>query len=105
MKHMYAVILSGGRQYRVVQGQTLKLEKLSAEVGAKVNFEVLMMVDGDQIKVGSPLVQGFKVQATVIREGRHKKVHIMKFRRRKHHQKETGHRQSFTEVKIDLIKA
>lgn len=100
---MYAVIISGGRQYRVVEGQTLKLEKLSAEIGSKVDFDVLMMVNGDQIKLGNPYVKGCKVAASIVSQGRHKKISIMKFRRRKHYQKETGHRQYYTEVKIESI--
>ena len=103
---MYAVITSGGRQYRVAEGQTLKLEKLAAEVGSTVNFDnVLMLANGDDIKVGLPYVAGCKVSASVISQGRHDKIRIMKFRRRKHHQKETGHRQYFTEVKIEKIEA
>lgn len=103
---MYAVITSGGRQYRVAEGQTLKLEKLAAEVGSTVNFDnVLMLANGDDIKVGQPYVAGCKVAASVISQGRHAKIRIMKFRRRKHHQKETGHRQYFTEVKIEKIEA
>jgi large subunit ribosomal protein L21 len=103
---MYAVIVSGGRQYRVTEGQTLKLEKLAAEVGSTVDFDqVLMVANGDDIKLGLPNVKGAKVAASVVSQGRHKKIKIMKFRRRKHHQKETGHRQYFTEVKIEEIKA
>ena len=103
---MYAVIVSGGRQYRVTEGQTLKLEKLAAEVGSTVDFDqVLLVANGDDVKLGVPSVKGAKVAASVVSQGRHKKVKIMKFRRRKHHQKETGHRQYFTEVKIEKIKA
>lgn len=103
---MYAVIVSGGRQYRVAEGQTLKLEKLEASIGETVQFDqVLLFADGDQIKVGQPTVSGCKVTASVIAQGRHPKVHIMKFRRRKHHQKQMGHRQYFTEVKITQISA
>lgn len=102
---MYAVITSGGRQYRVMEGQTLKLEKLAAEVGSTVNFDVLMIANGDDVKLGQPHVKGCKVAASVVGQGRHKKIHIMKFRRRKHHQKQMGHRQSFTEVKIEKIEA
>jgi large subunit ribosomal protein L21 len=103
---MYAVITSGGKQYRVAEGQTLKLEKLAAEVGSTVDFDkVLMIANGDDVKVGQPNVKGCKVTASVIGQGRHDKVHIMKFRRRKHHQKQMGHRQYFTEVKIEKIEA
>ena len=103
---MYAVIISGGKQYRVVEGQTLKLEKLDVEVGSAIDFDqVLMIGNGDDIKVGKPLVKGGKVTADVIGQGRRDKVYIIKFRRRKHHQKQMGHRQYFTEVKITGISA
>jgi large subunit ribosomal protein L21 len=103
---MYAVITSGGKQYRVVEGQTLKLEKLPLEVGATVDFDqVLLIADGDTITTGKPLVKGGLVTGSVISQGRHAKIHIMKFRRRKHHQKQMGHRQYFTEVKITGIQA
>lgn len=100
---MYAVITSGGRQYRVIEGQTLKLEKLPAEVGSTVHFDVLLIGKDDDIKLGKPTLEGCQVTASVIGQGRHKKIHIMKFRRRKHHQKQMGHRQYFTEVKIEKI--
>lgn len=103
---MYAVIISGGRQYRVTEGQTLKLEKLAAEVGSTVGFDqVLMVANGSDVQLGLPHVKGATVAASVVSQGRHKKIKIMKFRRRKHHQKETGHRQYFTEVKIEKIQA
>ncbi len=103
---MYAVITSGGKQYRVIEGQTLKLEKLPVDVGATVSFDqVLMIGNGEDIKIGTPLLQGSTVTASVLSQGRHKKIHIMKFRRRKHHQKQMGHRQYFTEVKITSIQA
>jgi large subunit ribosomal protein L21 len=103
---MYAVICSGGKQYRVVEGQVLKLEKLEAEAGAQINFDkILMVAQGETIRVGKPYVDGCKVLASVTGQGRHKKIHIVKFRRRKHHQKQTGHRQYYTEVKIEKIEA
>lgn len=103
---MYAVIKTGGKQYRVAVGQTLKLEKLEVEPGSTVNFdEVLMVANGDDIKLGKPFLKGSKVTASVVSQGRHKKVHIIKFRRRKHHMKQMGHRQYFTEVKITDIQA
>jgi large subunit ribosomal protein L21 len=103
---MYAVITSGGKQYRVIEGQTLKLEKLELEVGATVDFdEVLMIGNGETVNIGKPFITGSKVSATVLSQGRHKKIHIIKFRRRKHHQKQMGHRQYFTEVKITGIQA
>jgi large subunit ribosomal protein L21 len=103
---MYAVITSGGKQYRVIEGQTLKLEKMELEVGATLDFDQILMIgDGDKVSVGMPFIKGSKVSATVLSQGRHKKVHIIKFRRRKHHQKQMGHRQYFTEVKITGIQA
>ncbi|MEJ2044200.1 MAG: 50S ribosomal protein L21 [Reinekea sp.] len=103
---MYAVIVSGGKQYRVSEGQTVKLEKIEAETGTSIDFEkILLVADGDNINIGKPVVEGAKVTAEVIAQGRHKKVKIMKFKRRKHHMKQMGHRQWFTEVKITSIKA
>ncbi|SFC27690.1 LSU ribosomal protein L21P [Marinospirillum celere] len=101
---MYAVIKTGGKQYRVQEGQTLKLEKLEVATGETLNFdEVLLVSDGENIKVGAPLVDGAKVTAEVIDHGRGDKVRIIKFRRRKHHMKRQGHRQWYTEVKITGI--
>jgi large subunit ribosomal protein L21 len=101
---MYAVIRSGGKQYRVESGAKLRVERLSADVGAAVSFdEVLLVGDGDAVKVGAPLVSGAQVKATVLAQGRGDKVRIFKLRRRKHYQKTQGHRQSFTEVRIDDI--
>ena len=102
---MYAVIKSGGKQYRVQEGQTLKLEKLEVATGEAIQFdEVLMVAEGDDIKVGAPLVEGAKVSAEVVSHGRGDKVTIIKFRRRKHSMRRAGHRQWFTEVKITGIK-
>ena len=101
---MFAVIVSGGKQYRVQEGQTLKLEKLTAEAGSSVEFDrVLLVGNGDDVKVGAPVVEGAKVAAEVVGHGRGDKVTIIKFRRRKHHMKRQGHRQWFTEVKITGI--
>ena len=103
---MYAVIVSGGKQHRVEEGETLKLEKLNIEVGASVDFDrVLLVVNGEDVKIGAPDVQGAKVSADIVSHGRGKKVRIMKFKRRKHHMKQMGHRQWFTEVKITGISA
>jgi len=103
---MYAVIKTGGKQYRVSEGQTLKVEKLAAEVGASVDFDkVLMVSDGDDVKVGVPYVEGGKVTATVKAHGRAPKINIVKFRRRKHHRKQMGHRQHYTELEITGISA
>lgn len=103
---MYAVIESGGKQHRVVEGEILKLEKLEASTGKKINFDkVLMVGEGADVKIGTPYVKSSKVTAEVISHGRAKKVNIIKFNRRKHHQKRQGHRQWFTEVKITGISA
>ena len=103
---MYAVIVSGGKQHRVEEGETLKLEKLNIDVGASVDFDrVLLVVNGKDVKIGAPDVQGAKVSAEIVSHGRGKKVRIMKFKRRKHHMKQMGHRQWFTEVKITGISA
>lgn len=102
---MYAVIESGGKQHRVVEGETLKLEKIEAATGATIEFDRVLMVGGDSVKIGAPLVAGSSVTAEIVAHGRHKKVKIVKFNRRKHYRKETGHRQWFTEVKITGIKA
>ncbi|HEY1076703.1 MAG TPA: 50S ribosomal protein L21 [Rhodocyclaceae bacterium] len=101
---MYAVIKTGGKQYKVVQGLTLKVESLVADVGSTVSFdEVLMIANGDAFKVGAPLLAGAAVKAEVVSHGRGEKVRIVKHRRRKHYHKEMGHRQNFTEVKISEI--
>ncbi len=103
---MYAVIESGGKQHRVVEGETLKLEKIEVATGETVEFDkVLMIGGGDDVKIGTPIVAGAKVTAEVVTQGRHKKIKIIKFNRRKHYRKETGHRQWFTEVKITSISA
>jgi large subunit ribosomal protein L21 len=102
---MYAVIKTGGKQYRVTEGQTLKVESIVAEVGASVDIDkVLMVGEGESVKVGAPYLDGSKVTAKVVEHGRHKKIHIIKFKRRKHHQKRTGHRQNYTELEITGIK-
>jgi large subunit ribosomal protein L21 len=103
---MYAVIITGGKQYRVTPGETLKIEKLEVAEGATVEFDrVLMVADGDAVKLGTPYLDGGKVSATIVSHGRHKKVHIIKFRRRKHHMKRQGHRQYYTEVQITGVSA
>ena len=101
---MYAVIKSGGKQHRVKEGQVVRLEKIEAETGATIDFEdVLMVADGDNVTLGTPVVSGAVVSAEVVNHGRAKKVNIIKFKRRKHHMKRQGHRQWFTEVKITGI--
>ena len=103
---MYAVFKTGGKQYRVSEGETLKIEKLEVEPGKKVTFnEVLMIADGENVQVGSPLVEKASVEAKVISQGKGKKVNILKFKRRKQFMKKQGHRQLFTEIQIGKIKA
>jgi large subunit ribosomal protein L21 len=101
---MYAVIKTGGKQYTVKKGDVLKIELLPDDVGKEIQFkEVLMIADGDKVTCGTPLVANAKVKAEVIDHGRHKKVRIIKFRRRKHHMKRMGHRQYYSQVKITAI--
>ncbi|GDY27182.1 MULTISPECIES: 50S ribosomal protein L21 [unclassified Agarivorans] len=101
---MYAVIQSGGKQHRVAEGQTLRLEKLDVETGETVEFDnVLLVANGEDVQVGAPYVDGTKVTAEVVSHGRGDKVKIVKFRRRKHSRKQQGHRQWFTEVRITGI--
>ncbi len=103
---MYAVIESGGKQHRVSEGEVLRLEKLELEIGATVTFDkVLMVGEGAEVKVGQPYVEGSSVEAEVLNQARGEKIRIVKFHRRKHHRKQMGHRQWFTEVKITGIKA
>jgi large subunit ribosomal protein L21 len=103
---MYAVIATGGKQYRVQKDATLRVEKLAAEPGATVEFgEVLMVGQGTDVKIGAPLLKGGKVIATVVRHGKAPKVSIVKFRRRKHYLRQGTHRQLFTEVKVTDISA
>jgi large subunit ribosomal protein L21 len=103
---MYAVIKTGGKQYRVVAGEKIKVEKLDGEVGSKVVIDqVLMLADGDNVTIGAPVVKGASVSATVVAQGRADKVMIFKFRRRKHYRKTQGHRQDYTEIEIQGIAA
>ncbi|HHO70412.1 MAG TPA: 50S ribosomal protein L21 [Halothiobacillus sp.] len=103
---MYAVVVTGGKQYRVAEGDILRVELLDAEQGSTVSLDqVLLVANGDDIKVGTPTVPGAKVEAEVLGHGRAKKIKIIKFRRRKHHRKQQGHRQYFTELKITRISA
>ncbi len=103
---MYAVIQSGGKQFRVSEGSQLRVEKLRATVGETITLDhVLLVANGDQVTTGTPLVPGCQVQAEVLRHDRAKKVKIIKFRRRKHHMKRQGHRQYFTELRITGIQA
>jgi large subunit ribosomal protein L21 len=101
---MYAVIKTGGKQYRVAAGEKLKIEQLRADVGAELVLDqVLLVADGDELRMGRPLVAGASVQAKVLAQGRHDKLRIFKLRRRKHYQKHQGHRQNFTEIEITGI--
>lgn len=103
---MYAVFQSGGKQHRVAEGHTVRLEKLEIATGDTVEFDqVLLVADGETVHVGAPLVATGLVKAEVISHGRGEKVTIQKFNRRKHHEKKMGHRQWFTEVKITAISA
>ena len=101
---MYAVIKTGGKQYRVSSGEKLKVEQLAADIGSQVTIDqVLLVADGDKVSIGQPLVAGAKVEATVVNHGRADKVRIFKLRRRKHYKKQQGHRQNFTEIQVDKI--
>ncbi len=101
---MYAVIKTGGKQYKVAAGEKLKVEQIPADIGAEITLDQVLAVGaGETMKFGSPLVQGAKVLATVVAQGRHDKVKIFKMRRRKHYQKRQGHRQNYTELQIVSI--
>ena len=101
---MYAVIKTGGKQYRVIQGETLKIETVAGDVGSAIVLDkVLMIGNGDTISVGKPLLAGATVSATIVSNGRGDKIRIFKMRRRKHYQKHQGHRQNYTEIRIDGI--
>ena len=98
---MYAVVKTGGKQYRVSAGEKLKVEQLPADIGTEIELDqVLMVADGDTVKMGTPLVAGASVKAKVLAHGRGEKVHIFKMRRRKHYRKSQGHRQNYTELEI-----
>ncbi len=101
---MYAVFKTGGKQYRAAQGDTVRVEKLDAEAGSTVELDqVLMVADGDDVTVGAPFIEGAKVTATVKEQLRGDKILIVKFRRRKHHRKQMGHRQYYTDLQITGI--
>jgi len=98
---MYAVVKTGGKQYRVSTGEKLKVEQIPAEIGAEIALdEVLLVADGEAVRLGTPLVSGASVTAKVLGHGRGDKVHIFKMRRRKHYRKSQGHRQNYTEIEI-----
>ena len=101
---MYAVIKTGGKQYRVAAGEKIKVEQIAADVGQEITIDQVLAVGiGSDLKVGSPLVAGATVKATVLAQGRHEKVRIFKMRRRKHYQKRQGHRQNYTELQISAV--
>ena len=100
---MYAIIATGGKQYKVSEGDIITIEKLGAEAGEKVTFDQVLAVSGDDMKVGNPTVSGATVEASVVKEGRAKKVIVYKYKRKTGYHKKNGHRQSFTQVKIEKI--
>jgi len=103
---MYAVIKTGGKQYKVATGEKIKIEQIAAEVGQEIVIDqVLAVGNGADLKVGSPLIAGASVKATVVAQGKHDKVHIFKMRRRKHYRKSQGHRQTYTELQISAVTA
>ena len=103
---MHAVIKTGGKQYRVVTGEKLKIEQIPADVGTEITLDQILMVgEGESVQIGTPFLTGASVKATVLSQGRHDKVMIFKMRRRKHYQKHQGHRQNYTEIRIDDIVA
>ena len=103
---MYAVIKTGGKQYRVAAGEKIKVEQIPADVGSEITIDQVFMVgEGESVKIGTPVVAGASVTATVVSHGRHDKIKIFKMRRRKHYQKHQGHRQNYTELRIEAISA
>ena len=103
---MYAIIKTGGKQYKVAEGDSIVIEKLEAEEGAKVTFEeVLTIVDGEDVKIGQPVVKGAKVSGTVEKQGKGPKIHVFKYKSKNNYRRRMGHRQPYTRVKIDKIQA
>lgn len=103
---MYAVVATGGKQYRVEAGEILRVEKLAGEVGADVAFDrVLLLNDGETVRIGQPFVEGASVKGRIVEQGKNKKIIVFKFKRRKRYRRKQGHRQLFTAVKIDAIEA
>ncbi len=100
---MYAVIATGGKQYKVSEGDVISVEKLGAEAGSTVTFDQVLVIGGDSMKIGTPTVAGATVSATVVEEGRDKKVIVYKYKRKSGYHKKNGHRQAYTKVKIDKI--
>jgi large subunit ribosomal protein L21 len=103
---MYAVVRSGGKQYRVSQGGSLRVEKLAGEVGASITLDdVLMIGSDDEIKVGTPNVNGAQITGTIVAQGRGEKIRVFKMKRRKGYRRTQGHRQDYTEIRVDEIRA
>ena len=102
---MYAIIATGGKQYKVAEGDVIKVEKLGAAAGETVVFDQVLVVGGDEVKVGSPVVEGATVSASVVKEGKAKKVIVYKYKRKTGYHKKNGHRQQYTQVKIEKINA
>ncbi len=103
---MYAVIKTGGKQYRVAAGEKIKVEQIPADVGSQITLDQVFMVgEGESVRIGAPVVDGASVTATVVSHGRHDKIKVFKMRRRKHYRKHQGHRQNYTELRIEAISA
>jgi large subunit ribosomal protein L21 len=102
---MYAVIKTGGKQYRVSEGETIRVEKLPGDVGAQVEFDQVLMLGGEKVSVGAPVVQGAKVVAQIVAQDRAKKIIVFKMRRRKNYRRKYGHRQPYTELRIQSVSA
>jgi large subunit ribosomal protein L21 len=101
---MYAVVKSGGKQYKVQEGETFQVEKLPGEVGAEITFDdVLMFSDGENVQVGTPVLDNVTVKGTVVAQGQAKKIIVFKYKRRKRYRRKQGHRQQFTAIKVDSI--
>ena len=103
---MYAVVATGGKQYKVQEGETLRVEKLDGDVGSEVAFDqVLMLSDGEKVQIGQPVVEGAQVKAHIVEQGRAKKIIVFKYKRRKRYRRKHGHRQPYTTVQIDAIQS
>lgn len=101
---MYAVVTTGGKQYRVQKGETLKIEKIPGDIGSQIDFrQILMVSDGDRVEIGQPLVENAVVHGHIVEQGKRKKILVFKYKRRKRYRKKQGHRQQFTAVRIDDI--
>ncbi|MGE0788931.1 MAG: 50S ribosomal protein L21 [Sandaracinaceae bacterium] len=102
---MYAVFRTGGKQYRVAEGDKIRVEKLNGEVGAELSFDEVLMIGGDKVAVGKPLVAGASVSAKIVAQDRAKKIIVFKYRRRKNYRRKAGHRQPYTELQITSVSA